>query len=391
MKKTMMMALLLLGGLVCFSCGEGDGGEKNASESEVPANPVSPADSVLMDSVPLQASEGDTLMVADFAKGADIGWLTEMEADGMKFYNAAGEDTECLSLLKQLGMNAVRLRVWVNPEERGVSYCNLSDVLVKARRAHKLGMDIMINFHYSDFFADPSRQEKPAAWNSMTALQLKDAVAEHTKEVLRALKEEGITPRWVQVGNETYNGMLWPSGRLWDNSGDVPDGWKNYAVLHNAGYDAVKSIFPESVVIVHIDNAWDNRSWWFKDFLANGGKMDMIGLSHYSQTHDEMTWKEMNDLAIAHIAQWGKIYGVDVMVCEVGVKPYQEALATTVIKDFVSRVKEVVQCAGVFYWEPQVYGGWKPAVYTPLGWTAYDMGAFRADGKPSTVMDAFKD
>lgn len=391
MKKTMMMALLLMGGLACFSCGGGNNGEGTIDEPQVPVNPVVPTDSVPTDSVPLQPSEDDTLVVADFAKGADIGWLTEMEADGVKFYNAEGEATECLSLLKQSGMNAVRLRVWVNPEKRGISYCNLSDVLVKARRAHALGMDIMIDFHYSDFFADPSRQDKPAAWVSMTASQLKQAVAIHTKEVLQALKDEGITPRWVQVGNETYNGLLWPSGRLWDNSGNVPDGWKNYAALHNAGYDAVKSIFPETIVIVHIDNAWDERGWWFKDFRANGGKMDMIGLSHYPQTHDTNTWQQMNDLAISHIESWAKTYGVDVMVCEVGVKPYQEALAATVIKDFVSRVKNVGQCAGVFYWEPQVYGGWKPAVYASLGWTAYDMGAFRADGKPSMVMDAFGD
>lgn len=390
MKRTKLTALFFLVGLSFFSCGGGNSGEGTIDEPQAPVTPTEPVDSVPT-TEPTLPPEGDTLVVADFAKGADIGWLTEMEADGVKFYNAEGAETECLSLLKQSGMNAVRLRVWVNPEKEGSNYCDLKDVLVKARRAHALGMDIMIDFHYSDFFADPSKQNKPAAWTATTVAALKESVADHTKEVLQALKAEDITPRWVQVGNETRNGMIWPAGQLWDNSGDIPNGWKNYTTLHNVGYDAVKSIFPESIVIVHIDNAWDDQNWWFKKFRSNGGKMDMIGLSHYPQTHDTKTWQEMNDLAIAHIAQWGKTYGVDVMVCEVGVKPYQEALAATVIKDFVSRAKAIEQCAGIFYWEPQVYGGWKPAVYATLGWTPYDMGAFRTDGKPSTVMDAFKD
>lgn len=402
MKKIKIVALLLVAGFVSLSCGGGNDGDRGIDDPLLPVNPTLPADSIptdsiFTDSIPTDSIPTDsvlvpdTVVVAGFAKGADVGWLTEMEADGVKFYNAGGEATECLSLLKQSGMNAVRLRVWVNPEKRGINYCNLSDVLVKAQRAHALGMDIMIDFHYSDFFADPSRQDKPAAWASMSEQGLKEAVATHTKEVLQALKAKEITPRWVQVGNETRNGMLWPAGQLWDNSGNIDGGWENYVALHNAGYDAAKSIFPETIVIVHIDNAWDDQNWWFKEFRKKGGKMDMIGLSHYPQTHDTKTWQEMNDLAINHIELWAKTYGVEVMVCEVGVKPYQEALAATVIKDFVSRAKDIEQCAGVFYWEPQVYGGWKPAVYASLGWTAYDMGAFRADGRPSTVMDAFKD
>jgi arabinogalactan endo-1,4-beta-galactosidase len=141
-----------------------------------------------------------------FAKGADISWLTEMEAAGKKFYNSEGVQTECMALLKSLDMNAVRLRVWVNPTD---GWCNAADLLVKARRASNLGMRIMIDFHYSDSWADPSKQTKPAAWTTYDLNGLKTAVANHTRDVLTLLKNNQIAVEWVQVGNETGNGMLW--------------------------------------------------------------------------------------------------------------------------------------------------------------------------------------
>ena len=124
-----------------------------------------------------------------FATGADMSWLTEMEAAGRKFYSADGIQTECLTLLKSLGTNAVRLRVWVNPAN---GWCNAADVLAKARRASDLGMRIMIDFHYSDSWADPGKQFKPAAWTSLDLNGLKTAVANHTKDVLNLLKNNNI-------------------------------------------------------------------------------------------------------------------------------------------------------------------------------------------------------
>lgn len=325
-----------------------------------------------------------------FAKGADLGWVTEMEDAGVTFYDADGKATECFTLMKQLGMNAVRLRVWVNPEKEYCNYCNLPDILVKARRAKALGMDIMIDFHYSDWFADPSRQNTPSAWDGKDFEGIKGAMKAHTKEVLEALKSEDITPRWVQVGNETRNGMLHPYGQLWDNNGDIENGWQNYVALSNAGYDAVKEVLPETSVIVHIDNAWDNNDWWFNKFKALGGKMDIIGLSHYPQTTSK-GWQEMNDLALSHITKWAKAYGKPVMVCEVGVKSEaDEALAATVLSDFVSRAKKLSDCLGIFYWEPQEYGWWKPSIYEKLGWDAYNMGAFTMEGRPAAAMKAFE-
>lgn len=377
MKPMKLLALFLMGAFSLFSCG-GCGSDDPAPGTQ-PGTGTDPE------------PDDPTTVVTGFAKGADISWVTEMENEGKLFYNAAGTATDCFTLMKELGMNAIRLRVWVNPENEYGAWCDKADVLAKARRAKAAGLDLMIDFHYSDMFADPGRQNTPQAWANKSLGELQTAVADHTKDVLTALKNDGITPKWVQVGNETRVGMLWPTGQLWTSSGDVPNGWQNYVALSNAGYEAVKAVFSDAIVIIHIDNAWDDQNWWFDKFKQLGGKMDMIGLSHYPQTHDTKSWSDMNTLAINHIAAWGKTYGVKVMVCEVGVKSDANAsLAAQVLTDFMTRAKSVEQCAGVFYWEPQVYNGWRPSVYAQWGWGAYDMGAFTKDGKPAAAMDAFK-
>lgn len=312
----------------------------------------------------------------DFAKGADISWVTEMESKGIAFKNSNNVTTDCFALMKEVGMNAIRLRVWVDPTD---GWCGKEDVVNKAVRAHNLGLDIMIDFHYSDSWADPGKQNKPAAWETMNLSQLKVAIADHTKDVLNALKAEGITPKWVQVGNETRNGMLWPEGKLWDENGSL-NRWSEYAQMSNAGYDATKSVFPNAIVIVHIHNGWEDNVWWFKDFKSNGGKWDMIGLSLYPQTEANYTWTQLNEKCIDQIKKLGDTYNTPVMVCEIGTKQSNESLASQILNDFMTKAKALNQCAGVFYWEPQCYGGWKN----------YDMGAFNVSGKPSLALSAFK-
>ena len=151
-----------------------------------------------------------------FVKGADISWITLMESQGMKFYNADGAERECTALMKEIGMNAVRYRVWVNPVD---GWNSAADVLVKAIRAQKLGLRIMIDFHYSDTWADPGNQTPPAAWASYDINQLIEAVSIHTTEVLSLLKKYGVDVEWVQVGNETRTGMMWPLGSYKENGG----------------------------------------------------------------------------------------------------------------------------------------------------------------------------
>lgn len=321
-----------------------------------------------------------------FASGADVSWCTEMEADGKKFYNENGQETEMMALLKQLGMNAVRLRVWVNPENEYGPWCDKADVLEKARRAQAQGLAIMINFHYSDRFTDPSHQIKPAAWNGLTMEQLKKAVADHTTDVLSALKAEGITPLWVQVGNETRPGMIFDEGKIdWNKSGSAA--WSGYIALSNAGYDAVKTVFPNAKVIVHIDRGPEDNVWFYNSFKQYGGKFDMIGLSHYP---DWTNWSSDNDKTANNIQKLNSTFKVPVMIVETGYSAWDEAREKSVMDDLFAKTKNLSGCVGIFYWEPEVYASWKPAIYSKWGWNAYDKGAFKSNGRPNAALSAFR-
>ena len=130
-----------------------------------------------------------------FAKGADISSITQYENEGIKFYDSKGAEKECTALMKEIGMNSIRLRVWVNPTD---GWCSAEDVLVKAIRAQKLGMRIMIDFHYSDTWADPGNQITPAAWADYDMFRLNLAVRQHTSSVLSLLKDNGVEVEWVQ-------------------------------------------------------------------------------------------------------------------------------------------------------------------------------------------------
>ena len=320
-----------------------------------------------------------------FAKGADIGWITEMEAAGKKFYNAKGEEMECMALLKSLGINSIRLRVWVDAVEpsaiaksRG-HWCNKEDVIVKAKRANALGMRLMINFHYSDWWADPGKQNIPALWKDFSFEEMKNAVMEHTVDILDALKQENLTPEWIQIGNETNNGLLWETGKASLNM-------KNYADLMRVGYDASKSIFPDTKVIIHISNGFDNGlfRWNFDGLKDNGAKWDIIGMSLYPYWAKEKgydTWQKVNDACIANIKDMIERYGTEVMICEVGMHYNQAEECRDFLTDLIKQSKLVPdnKVLGVFYWEPQCYD-----------WKGYQLGAFDRTGKPTVAMDAFK-
>ncbi|MGL4851932.1 MAG: glycoside hydrolase family 53 protein [Phocaeicola sp.] len=304
-----------------------------------------------------------------FAKGGDVSWLTEMEKSGKKFFTKAGVETECMTLLRDLGMNSTRLRVWVNPVE---GWNNKNDVLNKAWRAHQLGMRLMINFHYSDSWADPGKQTKPAAWSNYSFEELKIAVSNHTEEILLALKEKGITPEWVQVGNETRNGMLWEEGMASEHM-------DQYAALNNAGYDAVKRVFEDAKVIVHIDNGYDNSlyRWLFDGLTENGGKFDMIGMSLYPTIAN---WQQRNRDCIANMKDMVSRYKKEVMICEVGM-PWDEAEACyNFLTDLLKQAQAITACKGLFYWEPQ----------SNSSWNGYTLGAFNESGRPTKALDAFK-
>lgn len=294
-----------------------------------------------------------------------------MEASGKKFYSSAGTETECLQLLKSLGMNTVRLRVWVNPSP---SWNNASDVVAKAVRAKNLGMKVMIDFHYSDTWADPGQQAKPAAWAGQSLATLKTSVATHTNDVLTQLKNNGVTPDWVQVGNETNDGMLWSEGK-------ASVSMANFAQLINAGYDAAKAVFPTTKVIVHLSNGYDNSlyRWMFDGLTANGARYDVIGMSLYPtaanwSTYDAQCLTNMNDMVSR--------YHKEVMMVEVGMSWTNAAECKAFLSDLIAKVKSVPDSKGlgVLYWEPEAYNGWK----------GYTLGAFDNSGRPTVALDAFQ-
>ncbi len=309
-----------------------------------------------------------------WAKGCDLSWLSEMEQDSMFGY-------DCIERLRAEGMNAVRLRVWVN---HATGWSNKADMLALAERAAKAGQRIMIDIHYSDFFTDPSHQTIPAAWQNYDYETMLEAVREHTLDVLNALKEKGIEPEWVQIGNETPNGMLWPMGRVDKEQGN----WEQYAGFTAMGYKAAKEVFKDIIVIVHVDNAYEQRDWFWKSMSEHGGRWDMIGLSHYpmmSAWNGGKTWQEMNELAEENIKRLIRDWHCKVMIAEVGTFA-NDPTSVSVMDDFIERITAIDSCAGIFYWEPEVYGGWRPAEYIPLGWGSYGMGAFTEEGEPSETL-----
>lgn len=318
-----------------------------------------------------------TASAQDFWLGGDISGITSDEAHGRKFYNPDGVRTDPLQLMKDYGMNAIRVRVWVNPKD---GFSSPEDVLALCKRAKKLGMPVMIDFHYSDTWADPSHQLIPEAWSGMDEYAMAGALAAHTENTLQVLKDAGVDVKWVQVGNETTNGMLWPVAQY-------PKNAANYALISQAGYDAVKKVFPEAQVIVHLDNGFDQAMYddFFDTLRANNAKWDLIGMSVYPfwaieggrMPDDESTLR----YSIENIRHLKAKYGTDVMIVETGYDARRAddgyAFMTELIGQALNNTDGA--CRGVFYWAPEINAD-----------AQYHLGAFYKD-RPTRIMDAFKE
>ncbi|RKS99606.1 glycosyl hydrolase 53 family protein [Flavobacterium sp. 123] len=315
--------------------------------------------------------------INNFAKGADVGWLPQMEATGYKFYDTDGKQKDCLQLLKDRGMNTIRLRVWVNPSnDKASGHCSPAETVTMAVRAKKMGMRIMIDFHYSDSWADPGKQIKPKAWENHSFSQLLTDVYNHTFDVLTALKSAGVTPEWVQVGNEIPGGMMWPEGST--------KNWNQLAQLLNKGHDAVKAVDATIKVIVHLDEGNNGEKFrlFFDNAKANNVKYDVIGLSYYPFWIKKDYKETIADLA-NNLNDLTTRYDKEVMVVEVGGIDTLEQNTYDMLTAVIKAVKAVPnnKGLGVIYWEPQ---GAK-------SWSNYELSAWKSDGKPSMALDAFKE
>jgi len=311
---------------------------------------------------------------ANFWLGADISGTTELEAHGIQLCNAHGEPRENTELMRELGLNAVRLRVWVDPKD---GFCSPVDVLVMALRARRLGMAVMIDFHYSDWWADPAKQNIPQAWRHLNYDQMRKALADHTWRTLQLLKTAGIDVRWVQVGNETTHGMLWDVGRAETNMAQ-------YAGLTQAGYDAVKLVYPEAQVIVHLDGGCDPTRYHFifDGLKRHGARWDMIGLSVYPYW-DREAGLESDDAGtlrdcIANINALHRRYGTETMIVETGYEVKRPDDGKRFMRQLIDAARTLTggHCQGVFYWAPELEGH-------------YPLGAFK-DHRPTAIMDAFR-
>ena len=303
----------------------------------------------------------------DFAFGADVSFVPMMENWGTKWLDKNGRQKDILQILKEQGINNIRLRVWT--VSSGAS--SKQEVVSMCKRAKAKGMGVMIDFHYSDTWADPGSQTIPAAWTDHSVEALAQHVYDHTYDVLSAIKAAGIVPKWVQVGNETKRGMLYPVGQT-NKGGSVA-----FAKFVLNGYNAVKAVDSTMQVIVHLPDGHDNSLYRsiFDGLKKNGAKWDIIGLSAYPRW-SHLDGPTMITKVMANINDLKSRYKKPCMVVETGHYPKEAVIGNQYLVGVMDKMIKNGDL-GCFYWEPESMGG-------------YDMGAWdEATRKPTVMMDAF--
>ena len=313
-----------------------------------------------------------------FVKGMDLSTLFELERCGAKYYDN-GEERDLLAIMKSYDVDTIRIRLWNDPwSETGESYGagenDLKTSLEIAKRVTAAGFGVLLNFHYSDFWADPGKQIKPKAWADYGVKELEQAVYDYTLESMQTFLDAGVNITMVQVGNELSNGLLWPEGK-------VPN-YDNIATFVNAGIRAVRKADATIPVMIHLDNGGNNALYreWFDNFTKRGEDFEIIGLSYYPFWHGslQMLNDNMNDIA--------ERYGKDLVIAEVSMgytmedyKNYEKlsdedrkgyatrpALVEKIeypmtkqgqydfMEDFLNRISHIKggKGKGFFYWEP---------------------------------------
>ncbi len=327
-----------------------------------------------------EETETPHLDAPDFAYGYDPSWITAMEDGGIEFKDASGTTGDLFTIMNGIGANACRLRAWVNPTD---GYCNTSDVVLKAQRAYALGQAIMIDFHYSDEWADPATQRKPSIWDGCETIDdLADKVYSYTKKTLNSLLINGVDVAWVQIGNETNPGMMTTNsdGSSTDVAGTIG---ANYVTLHKAAAEAIEEVYPEAKTILHLANIQKQSTMEYViQRLVNAGiEFDILGVSLYPDVTEDDWYATYIDGAITNLNYFAEKYDCETMIAEIGISDIETDDAKTAIVDAYQRARdEVESCLGVFYWEPENY----------TGWNGYWKGAFTTSGSPSeTLIEAF--
>ncbi|MFJ1753370.1 arabinogalactan endo-beta-1,4-galactanase [Kitasatospora sp. NPDC088134] len=332
-------------------------------------------------------------------RGVDVSTLKKSEDKGGVYKYADGSTGDALSILHADGANYARLKVWVNPAD---GYNTKARVLAMAKRAKALGMGLLIDFHYSDTWADPGAQTVPSAWSGYSLDQLESAVYDHTYDVLNTLKAQGTTADIVQIGNEINGGVLWPQGST--------SNWSNLAALLSRGAEAAKAVSGSTKVALHLAKGGDDAGarTFFDNAVSRGVPFDLIGLSYYGYWHGPLSDLQttLDDLAAR--------YGKQVFVAETAYAftlanndalennlatasqlqagyPATQAGQAANLRDVLNVVEAVPngRGLGVFYWEPTwtaVPGnGWNPA--DPASGDAWENQAlFDYGNRPTAAM-----
>ncbi len=252
----------------------------------------------------------------DFMIGADISEVPAFEARGGAYMGPDGTTEDICKVMKDNGFDIIRLRLFVNPEAEGgyssEGFCGTESTIEFAKRIIGAGMQFALDFHYSDTWADPDKQYKPSAWKGLTGEALEDRLYEYTKDVLTQMKNAGVAPTVVQVGNEINHGLVWPDGFLNDNS--TEEDWAAAMGLYEAGARAVREVLPEARLQVHLALGGENTLCrQFLDYMDKyGAEYDIIGLSYYER------WHETYDDLKANVYDLAERYGKPICVCEYG-------------------------------------------------------------------------
>jgi arabinogalactan endo-1,4-beta-galactosidase len=276
-------------------------------------------------------------IIKDKILGADISFLPQLESRGIKFTDINGKEGDAIQILKYHGFNYIRLRIFDHPEQpKGYSpnkgFCDLPHTLQMAKRIKDAGMKFLLDFHYSDTWADPQRQDIPQAWAQADFKTLTDSVYTYTKMVLQTLKGQGTLPDMVQIGNEINHGMIWPDGAV--NNLD------SLATLIYAGVRATKEVDPQMAIMLHIalGGQNDEARFFIDNMLQRKVPFDVIGLSYYPKWHGTPADLQSN------MADLARRYHKYVMVAEYSqLKQQVNDIAFTAPGD---------KALGSFIWEP---------------------------------------
>ncbi len=333
----------------------------------------------------------------NFLKGVDISSLPEYLEAGEVFCDEQGQPTEAFSLLEKNGINSVRIRIWNDPSAvpGAKGHCGLADTVAMAKRIKEHHMHFVLDFHYSDFWADPAKQRKPHEWEHLSFEELQQAVYDYTYQVLETLRGEGCLPDMVQVGNEIRSGLLFPDGAYPKH--------ENIAKLLNAGIRAVRDQSPEISVMIHLDQGgryYYLRDWFDAIFAAGLQPIDAIGISFYSFWHG--TFMDLRDsmrqlieryhipvyvVETAHpwrLCKGGQVSGEIMKTAGLPAGIDEQVKSLQIILQIVSSMPEHMG-GGIYYWEPfclpdRGYGTW-----------AENMGMLDCDRKALPVLAAYRD